>query len=252
VDDFSKFKQLYGASDSPSHYTKRVYRLVETQEIAATTKLVDDLDEQFILEQMLDEVKPSYRAGSEHLHYLLKTPFRYPPLKYGSRFGSRSMESFFYAGEDEKSTLAEVAYYRFVFMSHMQESYHKAVCSEHLLFSVTLDSELCLDLSKACFSSFKELVTSPNNYGFCQRLGQWLSEQEELEMLRYPSARLAQGFNVALSSPSALSSTEPEKSQSWLCHSQNHKVSFTRLGGQHPISFLLSDFLIDGELPLPP
>ncbi len=251
MDDFSQFKQLYAASDSPSHYAKYVYRLVETQEIAATTNLVDDLDEQFLLEQMLDEVKPSYRPGTEHMHYLLKTPFRYPPLKHGSRFGSRTMPSFFYGGEDEQSTLAEVAYYRFVFMSHMQLSYDKPVRSGHLMFSVRVSSDKCIDLTTSHFNLTKEQLISPKNYGFCQQLGQWLVEQQGIELLRYCSARLTEGINVALSSPSALRSKEPEKSQTWLCHSQNHKVSFTRLGGEQPISFYRIDFLVDGELPIP-
>ena len=70
-----------------------VFRIVETQEIAATTGLVDDLEEQHLLEQLLDKVKPSYREGTEKLHYLISTPFRYPPLKYGSRFGDITMPS---------------------------------------------------------------------------------------------------------------------------------------------------------------
>lgn len=250
MDDFSQFKQLYASSDSPSQYAKPVYRLVETQEIAATTNLVDELEEQFLLEQMLDEVKPSYRPGTEDMHYLLKTPFRYPPLKYGSRFGSRVMPSFFYAGEDEHTTLAEVAYYRFVFMSHMQLSYDKPVRSEHVMFSVKVKSALCADLTEMSFEPLKAKLASPVSYQLSQSAGKWLVEQS-IELIRYCSARYEAGHNIAIAEPKVLRSKEPEKSQSWLCHSQKHKVSFTRLGGAQPISFHLADFLIDGQLPLP-
>ncbi|MCD8512620.1 MAG: hypothetical protein LRY63_03860 [Nitrincola sp.] len=63
-----------------------MYRMVESQEQVATMSYVDSLQEQAVLETLLESAKPSYpdaiisaSMGSE-LHYLLKTPFRYPPL----------------------------------------------------------------------------------------------------------------------------------------------------------------------------
>jgi hypothetical protein len=73
--------------------------------------------EQDLLEQLLDETKPPYKEGTQQLHYLISTPFRYPPLKYGSRFGDRTMPSFFYASETPQTVLGECAYYRFAFMA---------------------------------------------------------------------------------------------------------------------------------------
>ena len=64
-------------------------RLVESQEQVAASTLVDDLGEQALLEDLLDNAKPPRRPGTEGLHYLLATPFRYPPLRHGSRFGNR-------------------------------------------------------------------------------------------------------------------------------------------------------------------
>lgn len=72
-----------------------LYRLVESQEQIATRQLVDTLEEQALLEEMLETVKPSYPGRLDHLHYLLKTPFRYPPLKWGSRFGRTFEPSIF-------------------------------------------------------------------------------------------------------------------------------------------------------------
>ena len=66
------------------------YRLVESQESVATTEIVSNLEKQAILEDMIDnESKPGYCTGTEDLHYLLSTPFRYPPLQHGSRFGNK-------------------------------------------------------------------------------------------------------------------------------------------------------------------
>ena len=89
-----------------------LYRLVESQEQVATLGYVDTLDEQALLEEMLESTKPVYREGLMTYHYLLSTPFRYPPLKWGSRFGAVHEPSIFYGGSTVDVTLAESAYYR--------------------------------------------------------------------------------------------------------------------------------------------
>jgi len=65
------------------------WRVVEAQHQVSTRRLVDTLEEQAILEEIVDEVKPPRPAGKEFegLHYLLFTPFRHPPLRHGTRFG---------------------------------------------------------------------------------------------------------------------------------------------------------------------
>ena len=75
-----------------------LFRLVASQEQAATLSLVDNLQEQVLLDQLLEDTKPVVPPAARHLHYLLKTPFRYPPLKWGSRFGSVHEPGIFYAG----------------------------------------------------------------------------------------------------------------------------------------------------------
>ena len=67
----------------------KLVRLVESQEQVATLQLVDTLEEQALLEELIETSKPHLPPSSETLHYLLKTPFRYPPLRWGSRFGRR-------------------------------------------------------------------------------------------------------------------------------------------------------------------
>ena len=111
---------IWHKCDGESHITpiKGVcYRLVESQEQIATLGYVDTLEEQVLLEEMLDAVKPAYPMAGDDYHYLLKTPFRYPPLEWGSRLGSKHEASLFYAGLSVTSTLAESAYYRFVFLN---------------------------------------------------------------------------------------------------------------------------------------
>lgn len=249
--DLKGFQQEFKQGNVPTFYQGVVFRLVETQEFAATTTLVDDLDEQFLLEQMLDDVKPRYRPGSEGMHYLLKTPFRYPPLQYGSRFGSRLMASFFYAGEQQDTILAEVAYYRFVFLSDMATPYEKAIQSEHLMFSVNIKTDKCADLTHRAFQGHQASFRQTQSYGFTQSIGQWLVEEQDVDLIRYFSARHSTGSNVAIYEPHVIESEEPENQQRWLCHTKADKISFTQHGGNKPVSFDLDTFLLNGTLPRP-
>src|SRR3954464_14802986 len=63
-------------------------RVVEAQHQLSTRKLVDTAEEQMLLEELPEMSKPPARAPSR-LHSLLSTPFRSPPLRHGSRFGTR-------------------------------------------------------------------------------------------------------------------------------------------------------------------
>lgn len=65
-----------------------VLRLVESQEKVATTRIVSTLERQALLEDILERSKPPLPAIGTTLHWLLATPFRYPPLRHGSRFGA--------------------------------------------------------------------------------------------------------------------------------------------------------------------
>ena len=55
------------------------WRLVETQYVAATMGLVDSAQEQWLLEEMLEQSKPALPPNAQSHHYLLAAPFRYWP-----------------------------------------------------------------------------------------------------------------------------------------------------------------------------
>jgi hypothetical protein len=60
-----------------------------------TRKYVDDDSEHDALEAELGNHKPPYPRGPHHV--LIASAFRYPPLKWGSRFGTIHESSLFYA-----------------------------------------------------------------------------------------------------------------------------------------------------------
>ena len=83
-----------------------VFRLVESQEQVATNSLVRTLAEQALLEDLIETSKPQLPGPAIRLHYLLATPFRYPPLPWGSRFGRCFEPSLFYAARTRDTVLA--------------------------------------------------------------------------------------------------------------------------------------------------
>ncbi len=228
-------------------YSSSVYRIVETQEYAATTGLVDSLEEQDILEQMLDTVKPGYRPETESLHYLISTPFRYPPLKHGSRFGDTTMASFFYASEQLATSLAEFAFYRFAFFNDMSVAYEQAVRSEHMSFSVRVRSSKLADLTQVVSEGISQQLTSPLQYNFSQQVGRQLLANGAL-VLRYKSARCDEGINLAVAMPSEIVSRTPQDHIHWICLSTADKISINAQG-HSPCYFNIKQFLIKGVLP---
>jgi hypothetical protein len=95
----------------------RAWRVVEAQHKVMTRRLVDGLDEQILLEEIVDDVKPPRPPGAqfERLHFLLFTPFRHPPLKGGSRFGAPGQRGLWYGARLLETCLAEKAYYQILF-----------------------------------------------------------------------------------------------------------------------------------------
>lgn len=209
---------LFNSKTKLVSYRSEVWRVVESQEDAATLGIVDSLEEQDVLEVMLDQVKPAYRQGTEEMHYLLKTAFRYPPLKYGSRFGTQTMPSYFYASEEFETALCETAYYRFLFLEHMQSAFQPPIRSEYSLFKVTVGSDFCLDLSLPKFKNEYAYLTDPQSYSYTHKVGQWAANRKPpAEVIRFYSARRANAKNLAIAEPKTIRSKQPRELRTWLC-----------------------------------
>ncbi len=227
-------------------------RLVESQEQVATTHLVDDLAEQALLEDLLESSKPPRRPGTEELHYLLATPFRYPPLPHGSRFGSRLEPGIFYAALGADTALAECAYYRFVFWTAMRTAPASArLLTQHTLFSARYRGTRAIQLQAPPCAEHEPTLRHPSDYGPTQRLGRALREAG-IDLIHYRSARdPAGGLNLALFDPAALASCRPRNPEPWLCETRADRVVFSGPRGRAVQSFARSVFEVVGHLPLP-
>jgi hypothetical protein len=198
---------------------------------------------------MLEQTKPPLRAGSERLHYLLATPFRYPPLRHGSRFGRRNQPSLFYGSAETSTVLAEAAYYRFLFWYGMSEPPAKKIDTQHTLFAAGYRSDNGVRLQSPPFDAHRALLTDPADYSATQALGTTMREVG-IEVFEFVSARdPAQGLNVALFTPAAFTRRQPIMQSAWLCELAAAEVHFREAHSHVTHGFPLGMFLVEGGLP---
>lgn len=230
----------------------RLFRMVESQVQVATLGYVDTLAEQALLEQMLEQVKPPCPPETVALHYLLKTPFRYPPLPWGSRFGAVYEPALFYGGCSVEATLAESAYYRFVFWQSIDAPPPKSFLrSQHTLFSAGYRTNKGIRLQQLPFSQYSSTLTSKTDYQQTRLLGSAM-RASGVEAFEYCSARDSkQRLCVALFSPAAFAAKKPESQSQWLCELSAEQVLFKQQEDSRVYQFKLEQFLVNKQFLLP-
>lgn len=233
-------------------YSGKIYRIVEGQHFIATRKLVDSDEEQRILEEILDASKPCAPTSNKRgeLHYLLYTPFRYPPLKTGGRFHTCLEQSIFYGSEELKTSMAEVAYGRFLFMHHSEAEF-APMQVPYTHFMAQVKSTKSILLNSALFKEVHEAISHPTSYVVAQSLGA-VMRKADTELFTYYSARNIHGVNVGLFSVEAFSSNKPVpgKDVHWEVFITSKSVEFKRahFGDNQTEAhvFPLASFCIDG------
>jgi hypothetical protein len=226
-------------------------RLVESQEEVATSRLVGSLERQAVLEALLETTKPLLRRGTEGLHYLLAAPFRYPPLRHGSRFGTRAEPGIFYGSLAVPTVLSEAAYYRLVFWHGMASPPPAPIVTQHTLFSARYRTELGVQLQRPPCDAHRSALAHPADYAAPQAVGAAM-RAAGVQAFAYRSARdPAGGVNVALFGPEALASTKPDGLEPWLCETSGEIVRFLARRGRAFHEMSVAAFLVDGRLPQP-
>lgn len=216
----------------------------------STRKLVDSLAEQELLEELLEGAKPP--APEARVHYLLSTPFRYPPLPHGSRFGRATERGIWYGSETVATALAETAYYRLLFLEGTAADLG-TVETGHSAFRVRCRTARGVDFFVAPFDAVRATVAAPDRYAQTQELGAVL-RRDGVQALRYPSARDPDdGVNVAVLEVGAFGRSRPRAFETWYSASTRRAVEFKRRDyrGGRVVRFAREVFLVDGELPAP-
>jgi hypothetical protein len=231
------------------------WRAVESQHVVSTRKLVDSDAEQVLLEELVDGVKPPMPKGAEFggLHYLLSTSFRHPPLRYGSRFGTRAERGIWYGSKALETCFAEVSYYRLLFLEGTAADLG-TITVELTAFSVAIRARRGADLTRAPFAAYRSTICSKTSYEASQKLGADM-RAAGVEGFLYPSARARDGgTNVGLFVP-AFASRRPKKFETWTCSADRAKVELSQKSVVRThiarMRFARAEFLVDGKLPSP-
>lgn len=230
-------------------------RVVESQEQVATAALVSSLEEQMLLEEFIESTKPPRPVDTAHLDYLLATPFRYPPLARGSRFGTPGARGIFYGALDEATALAETAYYRLLFWHGMETPPAAALRTEHLLFRAAYGTDQGLRLHARPWTRFRAALTDPASYAATQTLGAAM-RGAGVAAFEFESARRAGGVNIGLFTPWALADSAPRAQEKWFSQTAADGVRFglarpAAAGTVGWLEFPLGRFLVEGRLPAP-
>jgi hypothetical protein len=226
----------------------KLWRVVEGQHVIATRNLVDSTEEHDLLERMIDSAKPAALVDKEFagLHYLLTTPFRYPPLRHGSRFATRHERSIFYGSVELRAAFAETSYYRLLFLEGTSANL-EPIDTDLSAFQIGYRSAKGLDLTN------RPSLSAPDSYGASQKTGAEM-RAAGIEVFRYTSARdAAGGINVGLFTPRAFTAKRPGAMQVWKATASRAAVEIRRHDLLHPETFVYprEQFLVRGKLPRP-
>jgi len=237
----------------PQRLSGPAWRAVESQHVTSTRKLVDSDDEQQVLEGLIDTAKPPWPTGRRFvgLHYLLATPFRHPPLRYGSRFGTRRERGIFYCAEEQATVLAEKAYYVLLFLEGTEADI-EPLTRPLTVFQVRVSSKKGADLTQAPFDAHVARISSPTSYRDSQPLGASMREAG-VAAFRFVSARDPEGgANIGLFEP-IFTTKQPINAEQWICTATRSRVELKPGSAvmRSRTSFPRAVFEVEGTLPMP-
>lgn len=202
---------------------RELWRGVEAQHRVATMRLVDDLQEQELLEQLLDASKPPLPAQAAGAHYLLSTPFRYVS-PWPSRFRRPHEPGAWYGADEPATVAAELAYWRWRFFIDSDAFLDEQIVTEHTFFQAHFaGSEL--DLAAPPLAAYREVWRHPQDYEPCHELAARLRALDPpLQSIRYESARREAGLCQVVFDVRSLALPHPNRQQTWVCKTTARRV----------------------------
>ncbi|HHE31915.1 MAG TPA: RES domain-containing protein [Chlorobaculum parvum] len=215
-----------------------VWRVVEAQHVVSTMKLIDSLPEQALLEEIIEENKPPLPAEAQGLHYLLSTPFRYPPLPGGSRFRGEADPGVWYGAERMKTAAAEMSYWRWRFMQ--DAGFERLPPTPYSAFSIPVAGAM-VDLRRPPFDRDARFWMHPGDYSVTQAFAR-VAREVSLAAIIWQSVRDPDPHcYIAVLSPSVFNSNTPENLQTWTLTILPQEAVWYRHGSE-AFSFGTSDW----------
>ncbi|MEQ1662021.1 MAG: RES family NAD+ phosphorylase [Thiobacillus sp.] len=208
------------------------WRAVEAQHKVSTMRLVGNvLDDQLLLEAILEQSKPPLPPPAQGLHWLLFTPFRYPPHAGGSRFRAPGDPGVFYAAHQRRTACAESGYWRWRFV---QASAGLSSLESHpmSLFLSRVRAQ-AVDLRQPSFKARRKDWTHANDYSVTQRLARDARAQGA-QVILYESVRDPErGGCAAVLTPDAFVPGQEPDTETWFLAVTPKGVVWQRPSGEH-------------------
>jgi hypothetical protein len=211
-----------------------LWRAVEAQHVASTMALVDTVAEQTVLERLIEGSKPPVprEVARLDLHWLLFTPFRYPPPPGGSRFRGTNDPGVFYGAEHARTACAEVGYWRW---RHLRDTPGIAAMPPRpqTVFKVPV-AGTAIDLRAPPFIRDRDRWTHRSDYADCQAFAR-TAREAGVQWLRYESVRDSRhGGCGAVFDATAFASRVPTEQQGWILTVTQSRVVWQRSDPLNP------------------
>jgi hypothetical protein len=201
--------------------------MVEAQHIASTMKIVDTRDEQDLLESLLESSKPAQSIEAQQLDYLLATPFRYDPLRGGSRFRGVIDPGVFYGAASVRTAAAELGFWRWKFLQDAVDL-ERLEPVAHTAFRADIATTV-VDLRKAPFDVAQDVWLHPTDYTATQAFAR-VARDAKVGGIVYRSVRDPQpAWCLALLTAAGFSKPKPSPQlQTWFLAVSKHEVTWRR------------------------
>ncbi len=190
--------------------------------------LVDSVAEQTVLERLVESSKPPVprEVARLNLHWLLFTPFRYPPPPGGSRFRGPNDPGVFYGAEHARTACAEVGYWRW---RHLRDTPGIAAMPPRpqTVFKVPVSGN-AIDLRESPFDRDRDSWAHRSDYGPCQAMGR-VARAAGMQWLSYESVRDSRrgGCGVVFDA-TAFAARKPTEQQGWILTVTQARVVWQR------------------------
>jgi hypothetical protein len=181
---------------------QKIWRAVEAQHVVATLRLTgNDPEAHDLLERLIEGSKPPLPPETSKLHYLLATPFRYPPRGHGSRFRGITDPGVLYGGVERRTACAEMGYWRWRFVAD-SDGLREIAAFPQTLFQAGVQGT-AVDLQKPPLDERASEWTAPDDYTATQAMGR-TAREDGIALILYRSVRDPEaGVCIAVLDPRA-------------------------------------------------
>jgi hypothetical protein len=173
------------------------------------------------LEQIIEETKPVYPAGCDHLDYLLKTPFRYRPGHGGSRWRRQGqVEGAAYYAAQESTAVAEMAFWRLLFLHESPSTPFSDAFLEFTAFTAAIEAGRMIDLVADPITAAAHLTDYSVSQAFAD-----VARAEAIDGIAQASVRCPSGGTcLTWLTCAVFAKPAPVKRRSWRLHIDRNGV----------------------------